>query len=88
MLQSSNQAPQTPVSNSAAATTTSRNPTTHVPTNDANAWPQQPKPSVPPIAQTPHGKQCYFYILFANNTCFIHIYLSNCKSMFSTYQNV
>lgn len=55
MLQATNQAPATTVSNPVSNTTTAINPMPFMPTNDSNAW-VQPKPTVPPVTQ-PQGKK-------------------------------
>lgn len=53
MLQSSNQVPATPISNTPVTTTVTVNPMPHVPNNDNNTW-TQPNTAVPPMVG-PHG---------------------------------
>lgn len=54
MLQSSNQVPQTVITNTSTTAATTVNPTSHIPINDNNMWNQQKPPILPTIQ--PHGR--------------------------------
>lgn len=76
MLQSSNQVPQTTVTNTSTNVTMNINPTSHIPINDNNVW-NQSKP-IPPTVQ-PHGKTSFYWYnieLTTKGTLFFYKYFS------------